>query len=139
MFFFFFFQTNAMQSVASSQQQWKVFLPFYSGTALHVNVNMLMGLTSYEGSLEQNSYPHRFNEKNFMSAYKEWPSELYHELKDINGAELDTLARRKFHQLACANKFQPHFDQITNEEAIAISLAIYGDIGFRVPGIAHAR
>ena len=41
MFFFFFFQTNAMQSVASSQQQWKVFLPFYSGTALHVNVNML--------------------------------------------------------------------------------------------------
>ena len=103
------------------------------------NVNMLMGFTSYEGSLSHDSYPSRFDEKNFMTAYKEWPSELYHELKDINGADLDTLARRKFHQLACANEFQSYFDEMTKEEAVAMSLAIYGDIGFRVPGVAHAR
>ena len=52
---------------------------------------------------------------------------------------MDLLRRRKFHQLACDNQFQPYYDQITKEEGLKMVLAAYGDIGFRVPSIAHAR
>ena len=48
-------------------------------------------------------------------------------------------ARRKFHQLACANGFQTLYDNINDREGLAIALDIYGDIGFRVSGVAHAR
>ena len=103
------------------------------------DVNVLIGFTSFEGSLVMDDYPTRFYEGNFMQAYKEWPNDLYNDLNLLNSAELGALARRKFHQLACANNFQPFFDQINTREAVAMALAVYGDIGFRVSGVAHAR
>ena len=52
----------------------------------------------------------------------EWPSDLYHDLKDYNGLEIDLLRRRKFHQLACENEFQQYYDQITKNEAVKMAL-----------------
>ena len=59
------------------------------------DVNMLMGFTSFEGSLEKDSYPHKFNKGNFMSAYQEWPNDLYNEATRLSGDKIELLACRE--------------------------------------------
>ena len=52
---------------------------------------MLLGFTSFEGSLEKDSYPSRFGKDNFRSAYREWPNEIYNHATSLDANTIDTL------------------------------------------------
>lgn len=63
------------------------------------DVNLLMGFTSYEGSLEKDSYPNKFNKDNFRSAYGEWPNDIYNPATHLDGGTIDRLGSTAFKHL----------------------------------------
>ena len=60
------------------------------------NTKMLLGFTSFEGSLEKDTYPSRFNKDNFRSAYREWPNEIYNQATSLDANTIDTLGKDQF-------------------------------------------
>ena len=101
--------------------------------------NMMIGFTSFEGSLVEATYPYTYNKNNIMNAYSGVdPRNSYGECVNYSYDTKQFLISRYYQRMSCEYNFPQNQADMTNDHAIKMALAIYGDVSFRSGSVRHA-
>ena len=102
--------------------------------------NMLIGFTSYEGSLQEATIPSTYNVNNIISEYGGLDGRWnYGECVNYDFDLKNLLVTRLYQRMSCEYGFPVYQEDMTDEHAQKIAFEIYGDSKFRSPSVRHAK